>query len=137
MKVDIRKTHPNLYRGITILAITFIALGINFILATPTFAPLNLPYTAVGTLFLALGVTKLIFLNFIRIVKLIRVVMAFEIGVMFVWAWFNTQQFWSGNASLQLPIAYMAISLFEICLLVEPAFNPVTEKPDPVTEIPE
>jgi hypothetical protein len=56
--------------------------------------------------------------------------MAAEVSLMCFWAFANTQQFWAHKSSLQLPIAYLALSLLELPLLVEPALNPVTEKPE-------
>lgn len=129
-RVDIRKRHPNLYYLITVFCFMNIALGFNFFFTTPTFDPLHIPKWAIGTIFMAVGVSKLFFLNVSRNLKVLRALMAFCVALLFFWGLANTQQFFAGRSSLQLPLLYLALSFLQFPVLIEPAVNPVTEKTD-------
>lgn len=126
-RVDIRKTHPGLYHAIMTLGVMGVALGFNFWFSNPTFDPWP-GKNIVGVVFFLLGISKLVFLNLVRNLRMVRILMATAISFMFFWGLTNTQQFFAGNASLQLPILYMALSILQLPLLVEPPINPVTAK---------
>lgn len=127
-RVNIRRTHPNLYFSIMVLAFGEVALGINFFIFTPTFDPYGIPKEAVGVVFLALGLSQLIFLNVFRNLKMVRIMLAVSISFMFFWGIGNTEQFFNGKASLQLPIMFFVVSVLQIPLLIEAPVNPMTEK---------
>lgn len=126
--IDIRKTHPNLYWLVMILGGVGIALGLNFILNSPTFLIYAAPNVLWGVIFLALGVVKIIALNFYRRLRLVRAIMAFGVAYMMFLSFGTCQPFLEGSGSLQLPILYAGLSALQIPLLVEPFINPWTAK---------
>lgn len=127
--IDIRKTHPNLYWLVMILAVVQIALGCNFIFLDPTFPIYEAPNVLWGVLFLVIGFGKIISLNFYRRLRLVRGLMAFAVTYMMFLAFGTTQPFLEGVGSLQLPILYAGMSALQIPLLLEPFINPWTSKP--------
>lgn len=126
--VNIRMTHPNLYRSIMVFSFIYIGLGINFLVTTPTFNPYTIPYEIIGILFLMLGMFKIILLHFIRDLVWLRRVMAAEIIVSLWWGIGASITFFRGQTSLQLPILYAGLSLLEVFLLLEPFVNPLTQE---------
>lgn len=128
--VNIRKTHPNLYWLVMILALTGIALGLNFIINQPTFPIYAAPNELWGVIFLVIGVGKLITLNFYRRLRLVRALMAFATIYMMFLAFGACQPFLEGAGSLQNPILYAGLSAVNFRLLLEPYLNPVTAKVD-------
>lgn len=129
-QVNLRKSHPTLYRSITTFALLSIALGLNFIFTTPTFNPYGIPLWIIGSIFITLGCLKLIFLNLYRNLGIVRVVMAAEVGFMVFWGIGSTITFSQGKTSLQLFVLYVGMAVFELFLMVEPFFNPMTAKQD-------
>lgn len=124
--VSIRKTHPNLYLSLMIVAIMSIGLSLNFYFYTPTFNPYGINKEVVGAIFLILGFSQLIFLNLYHNLKLVRLVLAISISFMLFWGVSNTQQAFAGKASFQLPVLYIGLALIQLPLLVEPSTNPMT-----------
>lgn len=129
-QVNVRKTHPGLYHSITTLAVMNVALAVNFWFSNPTFNPYGISKNIIGVVFCLLGVSQLIFLNVFRDLRMVRILLAASISFMFFWGLSNSQQFFNGKASLQLPILYLAISILQIPLLVEPPVNPMTQRED-------
>lgn len=129
-KVDIRKSHPNLYYTIMIIAFVCIAEGFNFLFSTPTFKPYDISNDLIGSVFLILGVSKIVFLNLYRNLLLARVVVALSSGFLLFWGITNTQQFFLGKASLQLPIFIVGLALVQLRTLSEPSVQPMTMKKD-------
>lgn len=127
-KVDIRKTHPTLYYTLMVIGLMSVALALNFWFSRPTFNPYGIPKNFIGVIFFLLGSTKLIFLNVVRDLRMVRLNVAVSVSWMFFWGFSNTIQFFAGNASLQLPILYIALSILQIPLLTESPVNPMTEK---------
>lgn len=127
-RVNVRKTHPTLYHAIMTLSIASVALAVNFWTTNPTFNPFGIPKNLVGCVFFLFGVTQIVFLNVFRDLRLVRISLACSIGWNFIWGLANTQQWFNGNASLQLPILYVALSIVRIPLILEPPVNPMTEK---------
>lgn len=127
-KINIRKSHPGLYRSILTLGVMDLALAANFFLTTPTFNPLGIPKNAVGIIFLALGVSQLLFLNVFRDLVKVRITLATSIFWFSFWGLLNCHQFINGRASLQLPILFNAIAFLQVPLLTEAPINPMTEK---------
>lgn len=125
--VNIRLTHPALYRSIRNLALGCIALAINFWTSHPTFTPLSIPNVVTGTVFAVLGVTQLVYLCVVRDLRWVRRVFAAVIGVNLVWGLINTQQWINGRASLQLPIYILIVAAQARPWLVEAPVNPMTE----------
>lgn len=126
--VNIRKSHPALYRAIMTFACMSIALAINFWFSKPTFNPYGVPKEWIGVVFAVLGSSLIVFLNAFHNLRMVRLLLATSVSFTFFWGVSNSQQFFAGNASLQLPILYVAISLLQIPLLIEPPVNPMTEK---------
>lgn len=122
----INLTHPNLYRGIMTFAFINIGLGLNFWLTNPTFNPYGVDKMLVGTVFMALGIAKLIFLNFKRNLKAVRFTMTAEVAFMLFWGIGTTITFFQGKTSLQLFVLYVGLAVNELFLLLEPAVNPIT-----------
>lgn len=129
-RVSMRKSHPNLYKAFMVFSIMFIALAINLYLTKPTFAPYGLPKDAIATVFLVLGVSKIIFLNFYHNLKVVRLLVAIATAFMVFWGVSNTQQAFAGKASFQLPILFVSLAILNLFLLIEPASNPMTSNSD-------
>lgn len=127
---NFRLSHPNLYRGIMTFACIGIGLGLNFIFTNPTFNPYHIPKGLTGGVFLLLGVGEIIFLNFHRNLRMVRLVMAVSVGFMLFWGIGTSITFFQGKTSLQLFVLYMGLSLLQIWLLVEPFSNPINTKED-------
>lgn len=126
--VNLRITHPNLYYLVMAFGFTYIALGLNFFFTMPTFNPYGIPYPIVGALFLTLGVAKLVFLNVVRRLTVVRLLMALEVALALWWGIGASITFFQGRTSLQLPILYAGLSFIEAFLLLEPFVNPLTKK---------
>lgn len=126
-KKSLRLSHPNLYRTIMVFAFISIGLGLNFIFTNPTFNPYNIPKEITGTIFLILGIGKLIFLIAVFNLKMVRVVMSLEIAFMIFWGIGTSITFFQGKTSLQLFVLYVGLSLLELFLLIEPSVNPVSQ----------
>lgn len=140
-EINVRRTHPNLYWLLMFLALTGIALGLNFIILQPTFPIWDAPNVLWGTIFLVLSVARIIALNVYRRLRWVRATMAFSAAYMAFlaigtgepwWHWFMAEIGVSGGdpsrASLQLPIIYAGMALLQVPLLFEPFVNPVTAK---------
>lgn len=128
--VNIRRTHPGLYHSIMTLGFMGVALAANFWGSNPTFNPYNINKNIIGAVFFLLGINQLFFLNVVRDLRMVRILLAISVGFMCFWGLSNTQQFFAGNASLQLPILYLAISALQIPLLLEAPVNPMTRRAD-------
>lgn len=127
-RVYIRKTHPGLYHSLMTLSIMYVALAVNFWTSNPTFNPYGIPKDFIGAVFAVLGASLLVFLNLFRNLRLVRLVLAVSVSVMFWWGVSNSQQSFAGKASFQLPILYIILSIMQIPLLIEAPVNPMTEK---------
>lgn len=127
-KLRIRATHPALWRSIMIVCLASIALAVNFWFSNPTFNPYEIPKDNVGWIFFALGISQLFFLNVVHSLRMVRIGLATSLFWTLFWGASNTQQFFAGNASLQLPILYLAFAALQIPLLVESPVNPMTRR---------
>lgn len=125
--INLRLSHPTLYRGIMTFAFINVALAFNFFFSNPTFNPYEIDKAIVGTIFLGLGVSKIIFLNVCRSLKIIRLLMALEIMFMLFWGLGNTITYLQGKTSLQLFVLYVGMATSETWLLLEPFVNPLTK----------
>lgn len=124
---SLRETHPNLYRTYLVYAAASIALGLNFILLTPTFMPLDMPKWPVGLLFFGCGVSKLALLLTNSHNSWMRASMALSVFIYFFWGGILTFEFFRlSQTSLQLPLTYIALAALGILLLTEPFSNPAT-----------
>lgn len=126
--VDIRKTHPALYRTLMVVASMGIALSLNFWLSHPTFNPYGISKNVIGVVFFLLGFSQLVFLNVVRDLRMVRLNVAVSIAWMMFWGLSNAQQFIAGKASLQLPILFITLSILQIPWSVEAPVNPMTER---------
>lgn len=127
-RVDVRKSHPNLYWMIMTYAVGNIALGINFLVFTPTFLVYHLPNWVWSAIFLTLGISKIILLNVHRHLKLTRLFMAAAIAFFLFFSVGTAEPFMEGKGSLQLPILYVLLAMLQIPVLIEPFINPWTKK---------
>lgn len=126
-KVKLRLTHPNKYRGLTTHAAIILALGVNFLILTPAFNPLDIPKMATGYVFVAVAVAKLITLNVGGVMW--RLTSAISITLMFAWGTLQIAAFYQLKmTSLQSPILYFGLAIVEIWILIEPYTNPVTQR---------
>lgn len=128
-RVNVRKSHPGLYHSLMTFSLTSVALAANFWTTHPAFSPYGINKIIIGLIFFALGISQLVFLNVFRDLRGVRIVLAASIAFMFFWGASNTQQFFTGNASLQLPILYLTLSILQVPLLIEPPVNPMTKRP--------
>ena len=110
------------------IGIMGIALALNFWFSTPTFNPYGISKNVIGVVFFILGITQIVFLNVLHDLRIVRITLATSVSWMFFWGVSNAQQFFAGNASLQLPILYVTLSIMQIPLLLESPVNPMTEK---------
>lgn len=127
-KVRIRATHPALYRSIMTLSVMNVALAVNFWTSNPTFNPYGIPKDLVGGVFFLLGATQLVALNVLHDLRKVRLGLAVSLTFILFWGVSNTQQFFAGNASLQLPILYVAVAALHLPLLIEAPVNPMTRR---------
>lgn len=127
-EINVRKTHPNLYWLLMFLAATGIALGLNFIILSPTFPIFDTPNVIWGATFIVVSIARLIALNVYRRLRWVRATMAFSAAYMAFLAIGTGQPFVEGSGSLQLPIIYAGMALLQVPLLFEPFVNPVTAK---------
>jgi hypothetical protein len=128
--VNLRRTHPNLYRTVMTFAVMSVVLGLNFWILSPTFLIYDLPNVLWGTIFLVLGFAKIVFLNIWRRLRAVRAVMAFAIAYFLFLGAGTSQPFFEGSGSLQLPILYLGCAALQIPLLIEPFVNPWTARRD-------
>lgn len=122
-RVHIRKTHPAMWRVIMTASLAKVALAVNFWYSNPTFNPWEIPKDIIGVVFVVLGVSQIIFLNLIHDLRLVRAGLALSITWLIFWGASNTQQFFAGNASLQLPLMYLALAALQAPLLFESPIN--------------
>lgn len=115
-RLNVRKTHPTMYREVTSVGLIEIALAFNFWYSNPTFNPYGINKVYVGVGFFVLGVTLLVLLNR-RSLLSARIVMTASVAITFAWGGGNTQQFFAGNASLQLPILFVGFGVWQIFLV--------------------
>jgi len=131
-RMNLRKSHPALWRSILVVSCMNIGLALNFwnfgFVPAPTFEPYSIPTQLVATIFFTIGVAQIFFLMVIRRLSMVRMVLSISTGWMMFWGISNTQQVFAGNASFQLPILYATISLLQVPLLIESPRNPFTEK---------
>lgn len=127
-RLNVRKSHPGLYHSIMTVGLAQIALAANFFYSNPTFNPYDIHKNIIGAVFAALGLSQLIFLNAFRDLAKVRITLAISIWFTFLWGIANTQQFLAGNASLQLPILYLALCILQIPLVIEAPVNLTTKK---------
>lgn len=90
--------------------------------------PYGVDKAVIGTIFLLIGLVKLVFLNYFRNLKLVRVALAANIGFMLLWGVGTSFTFFQGRTSLQLFVLYMGLAVLELWLLQESPVNPMTEK---------
>lgn len=111
-----------------VMALMQIALAFNFILTTPPFNPLGWAKEIVGVVFLFIGISKIVFLNHIRYLILVRFAMATSFAWTLYWGTGASFTFFDGGrTSLQLPILYWGVSVLEFILMFEPSKNPLAE----------
>lgn len=127
-EINVRKTHPNLYWLLMVLAATGIALGLNFIFLQPTFLIFDGPNVLWGVIFLVSSIARIIALNVYRRLRWVRATMAFSAAYIGFLAIGTAQPYVEGAGSLQLPIIYAGMALLQVPLLMEPFVNPVTAK---------
>lgn len=127
-KVDIHKTHPNLYYGMMILSVMRVLLAVNFWTSSPTFNPFSINKHYVGIVFFVIGFSQLVFLNLYRNLHWIRRIQTLSLVVLIMWGMGNMQQSFAGKASFQLPIFCIGLALLHIPMILEPPINPMTER---------
>lgn len=127
-RANIYRTHRNLYMVLMTLAVMSVALMLNFYRTKPTFDPYGIDRRIIGSVFGALGVAQIVFLNLYRNLRLVRAALAASFSFTLFWGVSNTEQSFAGRASFQLPILYIALAALQLWLLVEPATNPVSRK---------
>jgi hypothetical protein len=124
--LHLRDTHPNLYRSMTTIGLVESALGLNFLLTTPTFQQFGIPKNLIGAGFLSLGLAYMVFLNVYRSIRIARMLTVIGTTFMVFWGVGTTETFFAGKSSLQLCILYFGLAALQAPLLLEPFLNPVT-----------
>jgi len=125
--MNLRRSHPNLFKLYLVYALTCIALGVNFLFSTPAFDPIGISKQIPGVVFLALGLAQLVYLTVFRSAVGLRAVMALIIAAMFFWCGVLVADFFRlHQTSLQLPIVYLALGALGYPLMAEPPTNPTT-----------
>lgn len=136
-QVNLHRTHPTLYRLVMSIAVIQVALGLNFLIGkdvlgltsfTPAFYVWGMPNWLWATFFLAIGGSKLVFLNLYRSLRLTRATMALAVAYLSFFALGTMQPALEGKGSLQLPILYAGMVALNVWLLLEPFINPWTAK---------
>lgn len=130
-EINIAKTHPTLYRILTVLSIVGILLAVNFFaglvdVLRPTFSIWSVPNSAWATIFLVSSVSTIVALNVYRRLRWVRRMMAFTAAYMMFLTIGTSVPGWEGNASFQLPIVYGGLAAIQVVLLFEPFVNPET-----------
>jgi len=128
--INVRRTHPALYRMVMATAVISIALGVNFLAFTPSFLVYDQRNELWAGIFLAIGLAKLVFLNVHRSLRLTRVTMGVAISYYALFGIGTMQPALEGRGSLQLPILYGGLVALLVFMLVEPFINPWTAKRD-------
>lgn len=129
-RVNLRKTHPGLYRGIMLFSLFCLATSLNYFFSKPTFNPYGIPKESIGLVYLSISLVLLVLMNIFRNLKLVRITMALSSGFLVFWGISNTQQAFAQKASFALPILLVYIALSLIRDLLEPPVNPMTRRRD-------
>jgi hypothetical protein len=124
---DLRRLHPALYRAVMTFAIGALALGVNFLVFTPTFLIFGMPNQLWGVLLVGIGVAQVTFLSFKRI-KGVRMALSLGFALYVILAFGTSQPLLEGKGSLQLPIMYATLAVLLVPLLLEAPVNPWTKK---------
>lgn len=122
--IKLHDSHPNLYRSIMVFAFIGVALGLNFFFTNPTFQQYGIDKNIIGGIFMALGLGKLVFLNFFRSLRVVRLLLAASVAFQVFWAVGTSLTFFTGQTSLQLFILYIGLAMLQFFLLIEPFTNP-------------
>lgn len=127
-KVNLRLTHPGLYKSIMLFAVLTLAMAWNYFNYKPTFSPYNIEKEVIGSIFLSVGVVFLLLLNVFRNFKLLRTTEAIAAALLIFWAVINTKQAFEGKASFALPILLLYAAFTILKDLLEPPVNPMTRR---------
>lgn len=127
-RVNLRLTHPTLYRSALVFACISIGLGLNFLFTKPTFNPFGIDKTIIGMVFLCLGMAKMASITVIRRLKAIRITMALNSSWMVFWGVGTATTYFTRETSLQLFVLYMGLALLQVFWHGEPFSNPLTTR---------
>lgn len=125
---SLRLLHPNLWRATMTTALWMFGLGVNFLIFTPTYDIFGMPNQLWAALALLIAGTELVCLNFILVLRYVRMAMALSIWLSCVLAVGTCQPFIEGVGSLQLPIMYAGLAALQFPLLLEAPVNPWTKR---------
>lgn len=125
-KPNLHQTHPNLFLALFIYGVISVAVGVNFLLTTPTFQQYGIPKGFIGATFASIGLGLLFCLLVWRSLKAVRVLSLANIAVMIFWGIGTTQTFFEGTSSLQLCVLYFGLAALQVPWLLEPYYQPVT-----------
>lgn len=125
-RVNLRLTHPTLYRSALVFSLISVGLGLNFLLTKPTFNPFGIDKAITGSIFLMLGSFKLVSVVFIQSLKAIRASMAVCGAWMMLWGLGTSITFFTGQTSLQLFVLYSGLTTLQVLWCFEPFLNPAT-----------
>lgn len=128
--INVRLTHPSLYRLILLSGVVSIALGLNFMLANPTFKIFGQSNYLWSLIFLLLGMSEVVFLALRRSLQLVRVSLALSFVYIAFIGLGTMKPFIDGTGSLQLPILYFGWAFLQAGALLEPFINPLTARRD-------
>lgn len=127
-EINVRRTHPTLYRMLMAIALVGIGLSINFFFLKPTFPIWGVPNIIWGGIFLVVSINSIVSLNFYRRLEWVRATMGISTAYFAIMAVGTTAPSWKGDASFQLPLVYALVVAFQFFLLKEPFLNPETAK---------
>jgi uncharacterized membrane protein HdeD (DUF308 family) len=126
--INVRLTHPSLYRMMMASGALSILLGFNFVFLHPAFLIYDQSNYLWGVIFLVLGASKILFLNVRRNLRLVRMSIAVSFVYVMCIAYGTCQPFIEDTGSLQLPLLYAGWAMFKGALLLEPFINPWTAR---------
>lgn len=126
-RIQLRQTHPNLFRGSLAVALVFFALGMNIVVFKPTFDQYGLVRWVSGLF--ALFASVQLYALWAKRLPTLRVSQAAIFFVALFWAGALTIfTFQTHKTSLALPICFYGLAVWQLLQLIEPASNPANEK---------
>lgn len=125
-KVNLYRTHPNLFWSALTFALMSVGLGCNFLAFKPPFIAFEIDHRIVGVVFLVVGLIELAALLIVRNLKTIRATMAVGAGLMMLWGIGTSVTFFTNQTTFQLSILYAGLTILKWLWCREPFLNPAT-----------
>jgi len=127
-RVDLRKTHLNLWRMVLLLALGELLLGANFLWLQPTYPIFHAPNELWGVCFVVIALAQALALLISHSLPLVRGCMSVAVAYILIVAVGACEPWLDGVGSLQLAILYAGMAVIQLPLILEPFLNPMTNK---------